>query len=118
MRLLFCCEPFKPSQPDPDYVREVAAAVDAGFGWSLIDFEALVEGNVGRALRRVDPAEAPDLALCRGWMLRPGQYGALYDGLAERGLRLINTPEEYRRCHYLPKCHRTKAEGQISGHAR
>ena len=102
MRLLFCCEPFKPSQPDPDYVREVAAAVDAGFGWSLIDFEALVEGNVGRALRRVDPAEAPDLALYRGWMLRPGQYGALYDGLAERGLRLINTPEEYRRCHYLP----------------
>jgi len=68
----------------------------------LLDFEALVEGNVARALRRVDAVEAPDLAIYRGWMLRPGQYRDLYDGLAERGLRLINTPEEYRRCHYLP----------------
>jgi hypothetical protein len=35
-------------------------------------------------------------------MLRPDLYRDLYDRLAERGLRLINTPEEYRRCHYLP----------------
>ena len=101
MRLLFCCEPFKPSQPDPDYVREVAAAVDAGFGWSLIDFEALVEGNVGRALRRVDPA-GRQFGVVSRLDAAPRPVWPLYDGLAERGLRLINTPEEYRRCHYLP----------------
>jgi hypothetical protein len=46
MRLLFCCELFKPGQPDPDYAREVSAAEEAGLAWDLIDFEALVEGNV------------------------------------------------------------------------
>lgn len=35
-------------------------------------------------------------------MLRPSQYRDLYDELAKRGLRLINTPEEYHRCHSLP----------------
>lgn len=103
MRLLFCCEPFKPRQPDPDYAREVAAADEVGLAWSLIDFEELVAGDVTRALRRVDGVDAPELAIYRGWMLRPIQYRDLYDGLAERGLRLINTPEEYRRCHYLPE---------------
>jgi hypothetical protein len=103
MRLLFCCEPFKPSQPDPDYAREAAAAEEAGLSWNLIDFEALIDGNMGRALRRVAPAGAPEPAAYRGWMLRPGQYHDLWDGLAEHGLRLINTPEEYQRCHYLPE---------------
>jgi len=102
MRLLFCCEPFKLSQPDPDYAREVAAAEEAGLSWNLIDFEVLIAGNVAQALRRVESTETPELAVYRGWMLRPGQYRDLYDGLAERGLRLINTPEEYRRCHCLP----------------
>jgi hypothetical protein len=102
MRVIFCCEPFKPGQPDPDYAREVAAAEEAGLPWSLIDFEALVEGNVAQALRSVDSIDKPELAIYRGWMLRPGQYRDLYHGLAEHGLRLINTPEEYQRCHYLP----------------
>jgi hypothetical protein len=102
VRLLFCCEPFKPSQPDLDYAHEVAASDAAGLAWSLIDFEALVAGNVTRALRRVDGVDAPELAIYRGWMLRPGQYRDLSNGLAGRGIHLINTPEEYQRCHYLP----------------
>jgi hypothetical protein len=60
MRLLFCCEPFKLSQPDPDYAREVAAADEAGLPWSLIDFEELVAENVARALRRVDSTDKPE----------------------------------------------------------
>ena len=102
MRLLFCCEPFKLRQPDPDYAREVAAAEEAGLSWNVIDFEELIAGKVARALRRVESTETPELAVYRGWMLRPSQYRDLYDGLARHGLRLINTPEEYRRCHYLP----------------
>lgn len=63
MRLLFCCEPFKSGQPDPDYAREVSAAEETGLAWDLIDFEALVEGNVARALRRVDAVDVSELAV-------------------------------------------------------
>ena len=30
------------------------------------------------------------------------QYGCLYDALLEQGIRLINSPEEYRLCHEFP----------------
>lgn len=36
-------------------------------------------------------------------MLSVEQYGGLHSALAERGLSLINSPEEYRHCHFLPE---------------
>jgi len=35
-------------------------------------------------------------------MMTPGRYHALYDALADRGVHLVNAPDEYRHCHYLP----------------
>lgn len=43
------------------------------------------------------------MAVYRGWMLTVEQYRGLYDALAARGTRLVNTPEEYRHCHWLPE---------------
>jgi hypothetical protein len=42
-------------------------------------------------------------------MLRPEDYAAMYEALAARGLHLINTPDEYRHCHYLPESYLTIA---------
>ena len=36
-------------------------------------------------------------------MVRPSEYHALYDALLARGLLLINNPDAYRTCHYLPE---------------
>jgi hypothetical protein len=36
-------------------------------------------------------------------MLRVEQYRAFYDALAAKGVRLINSPDEYRHCHHLPE---------------
>ncbi|MEO0338928.1 MAG: ATP-grasp domain-containing protein, partial [Bacteroidota bacterium] len=41
--------------------------------------------------------------LYRGWMLRPEKYAELYQGLLQKNIQLINDPEEYRHCHYLPE---------------
>jgi hypothetical protein len=103
MRLLFCSDPLTPNQPDFAWQAEVDAAKDAGFAISLIDFEALLDGNPARAVRKVAPAEVSETALLRGWMLRPETYTQLFQALQERNILLINNPEGYTCCHYLPE---------------
>jgi hypothetical protein len=103
MRILFCSDPLQPRRPDSAYAAEVAAAEARGIGYDLVDYEALVyESDPSRAVRRVPEQETPYLGVYRGWMLRPEQYAQLYHALAARGVRLINDPEAYRHCHYLP----------------
>lgn len=103
MKLLFCNDPFNVTQPDEQYVREVEAARKAGLTYSLISFESLVyEEQIEQALRAVPPLESEMLALYRGWMLKPEQYTRFYNALLAKGWRLINPPDKYKHCHYLP----------------
>lgn len=101
--LLFPAEPFAGPVPDSMYVQEVEAAQQQSLAHAIIDFEALLDGKLKQALRWVPRNEEPRLALFRGWMLRPEVYGGLYGALQERGLHLINTPEQYRHVHHLPE---------------
>ncbi len=104
MRLLFCNDPFNVTQPDEQYVREVEAAQKVGLTYSLISFESLVyEEQIEQALRAVPQLETETLALYRGWMLKPEQYTRFYNALLAKGWRLINTPDQYKHCHYLPE---------------
>ncbi len=102
MRILFCSDPLDIGAVDPSYAAEAAAATRAGIAVSRVDYEALVdEGDPRRAVRKVQAAE--DVGVYRGWMLRPERYRELFDALAGKGLRLINTPEAYVHCHHLPE---------------
>ncbi|HEV2864418.1 MAG TPA: ATP-grasp domain-containing protein [Pyrinomonadaceae bacterium] len=104
MRVIYCAEPFSPTHVDFAYEPEAEAATRAGLEYGLINFEALVdERKPAAAVRRVKPPEVPDLAVYRGWMLTPGDYSQLYDALEEKGLRLINTPADYKHCHHFPE---------------
>jgi hypothetical protein len=104
MRLLFCSDPLAPREPASAYAAEAAAAEALGLAYSLVDFEALLDaGEPERAVRRVEPAAEPETGVFRGWMLPPEQYGRLYTALAGRGLRLVNDPDAYTHCHYLPR---------------
>jgi hypothetical protein len=88
------------------YEAEASVAKSGNFEYFLIDFEALViEANLVKALRRVKAVETsyPVPALYRGWMLSPEHYALLYAGLLERGFQLINDPDAYKHCHYLPE---------------
>lgn len=104
MKLIYCSDPLESRKPDPDYIVEITAAESLGFEYSLVSYEALVnDADPAKAVQRVPEQSEPEPGLYRGWMLKPGQYEQLYDALAERGVRLINTPEAYVHCHHLPE---------------
>src|SRR5689334_10935056 len=103
MRIIYCSEPFAPGKVGPAYQQEADAARRVGSDCSLVNFEALVDDrDAATATRRVTSAEASETALYRGWMLRPESYAAMHGALQAKGLTLVNTPEQYRHCHYLP----------------
>lgn len=102
MRLLFCNDPFNMGKPDALYEREVEAAQKAGLAYALLSFEALMS-NVEMAIAGVPTLESEELAIFRGWMLKPEQYTALYNALLKKNWRLINSPEQYKHCHHLPE---------------
>src|SRR5882672_10088224 len=103
MRIVFCSEPFSPGKVDSTFEREVRAADEVGLEFELVDFEMLVdESRLAGAVRRVRSHAVPETAVYRGWMLTPLQYTRLYSALADRNIILINSPEQYRHCHYLP----------------
>jgi hypothetical protein len=103
MQIIFCSDPLEPWQPEPMYQVEVEAAQQAGLSYSLVSFEALTDLQDGTAaVRRIKAVSVPELAIYRGWMLKPEAYTLLYDALLEKNLLLINDPDQYLHCHYLP----------------
>lgn len=103
MRVLFCADPLQPRRIDAAYQDEYEGASSAGADGSLVNFEALVyETDPAGSVARVLAADAPTLGVYRGWMLTIGQYQQLFDALQERGIILINSPEQYAHCHWLP----------------
>src|SRR5689334_14427541 len=103
MRVIYCADPLDPKQPDPVYASEIAAAVSQGINYDLINFEALVnDRNASKAVRKVEAQAETQLAVYRGWMLKPEAYRQLYKALASKNLWLVNDPASYKHCHYLP----------------
>lgn len=99
--ILLPCEPFDPRQIDPDFEAERQAAKSTGLETALIDHSRVLQGAAAAAVGRAP--EGAGAAIYRGWMLRPNQYEAMHAALLSRGIVLINTPAEYRTCHYLPE---------------
>lgn len=98
--VLFPSQPFSPREIDTDFEAEQVAARSAGLQTALVDHTRVLDGAVTAAVARV--SEGHGSALYRGWMLKPRQYEAMYTELKARGASLVNTPEQYRTCHYLP----------------
>lgn len=64
-------------------------------------------------------AEAAAFAtIYRGWMMKPEMYSDFYKLLEQKGIYLINTPEEYERYHTLPGWHDDFAEETRSQYGR
>ena len=84
-----------PSKPDESFEGEYKMC-RRWWPCMLLDQDALDDGRI--MLR----GATKGLAVYRGWMLKPELYGKLYDMLRKQGIILINTPEEYKRCHLFP----------------
>ncbi|MCT4636601.1 MAG: ATP-grasp domain-containing protein [Bacteroidales bacterium] len=107
MRIIFCDNVLNCNKVDTDYKEEMNAALSAGLNCSLISFEELNNNNAAKAVSNVEKSETEVTAVYRGWMLTPERYKILYNELLKKNLRLINNPDEYKHCHYLPESYAT-----------
>ena len=90
-------DPLCPALADSVYRKE---ADNAG-NYALISFEKLMQNEI--SVKNITENGKIVRLIYRGWMIQPEQYGLLYNRLAARGVFLVNTPEQYRRCHCLPE---------------
>lgn len=103
MRVVFCCDPLDHNRVDVDYKSEYEVALKMNLKVELISFEELIENNNPiKSVKRITFADNPETAIYRGWMLKPKYYSQLFIALKEKQINLINTPEQYEFCHYLP----------------
>lgn len=103
MRIIFCDSGFSPKEVEYMYQDEYLAAKELLIPISLFSFEALKKGDITQALKNIKPAIEKEIAIYRGWMLKPELYEKFYSALLEKNIQLINSPKEYRFCHYLPE---------------
>ena len=103
MRIIFCDSGFDPKEIDYMYVEEYNSAKKENISISLISFEELKRDNFKSSIKRVKESEIEEMGIYRGWMLKPNQYEKLYEELLTKNIRLINNPQEYKFCHYLPQ---------------
>ncbi|GIJ70485.1 ATP-grasp domain-containing protein [Virgisporangium ochraceum] len=106
MLLLVPHDVLRARRPDGHFADEARAAREAGIDVALVDHDALdTDGGARRAVAGVpgtDGPGGPRPAVYRGWMLRGDGYAAFARALADRGVRLVTGPEQYRRAHELP----------------
>ncbi|WP_025678814.1 ATP-grasp domain-containing protein [Paenibacillus massiliensis] len=102
MFLIFCADPMNKNTVDIDYEAEYSCARSLGISVILINLEELLEGNIDKALNKVSATGQQELAIYRGWMIKPKIYENLFNGLLKKNVVLINEPDEYRNCHYFP----------------
>jgi hypothetical protein len=95
---LFCNDYFDKTQPDSDYTEEYLYVKKMGIPVYLFSLESFLESKK----LSITAADKPTTLIYRGWMITYEQYSALYSLLLDKGLSLINTPEQYRQCHHLP----------------
>jgi hypothetical protein len=98
--ILFPSEPFSSRSIDPDFRHEQAAARQSGLSTALVDHTLVLQGASADAV--AGTPEGLGAAIYRGWMLTPNQYRSMHSALGARGITLVNSPEAYRTCHYLP----------------
>lgn len=104
MKIIFCSDPLQSSIPDYDYKKEYDTAKALGFEVYLVGLEDLLcFDSPERAIKTVPFQKEPACAVYRGWMLKPAIYAMFYNALLSKNIRLINSPENYRRCHYFPE---------------
>jgi hypothetical protein len=98
--LLVPCDPLRPRRADEHFAAEAQAARQAGVAVAVVDHDALARG--GDAHRAVASVPAGDIALYRGWMLPSERYAGFAHALADRGVAVRTSAEQYRRAHELP----------------
>jgi hypothetical protein len=89
---------------EEDYHDELKAVDKLGIPYGLLDFDMAVDNNnYSKAIENIQETDKLKTAVYRGWMFSIEQYTKFHTKLLlEKGIELINTPEEYAFCHHFP----------------
>lgn len=104
MNILFPSEPFSPKEVDSSFKSEYEAAKLVGFSVFLFDHDELVKNGEFKTNVRLVEGSANEIIL-RSWMLKEEQYKLLWSKLFNKKYFLVNTTDEYLRCHYFPEAY-------------
>ena len=96
VNFIFCNHPSYQKRVDADYEEEFQMA-SMEHACALFSYEDLESGILSLYGENIF-----GLTIYRGWMMKPGLYRSFYEKLEEKGIILINTPEEYERYHLFP----------------
>ena len=102
--IMFPSEYYDIKKPDPDYSVEFEAVCEIPeFKIVLFDYDTfLTEGKIKLYPDNYYKGEC----VYRGWMLKPEQYLSLYTVLSDKGITLINSPQQYENCHLFSNYHK------------
>lgn len=96
-KFLYCNNAFENNEADPVYEGEYRVSKKKGFENSLFSYEDLEFGKL-----RLFNGNIEGSTIYRGWMMKPDMYQKFYEKLKNKGIELINTPNEYNKYHLLP----------------
>ncbi|MEV0253503.1 ATP-grasp domain-containing protein [Streptomyces sp. NPDC050732] len=109
---LFPTDPLRAARPDPEFAPEVTAARATGAEVALVDHDALMSGDMARAVGRVLRGSGP--YWYRGWMVPVARYEELEQALAARGCALLTGSGAYGRAHELPGWYATLERASLT----
>lgn len=99
VNIIFPCDYFNKNQVEYDYQSEYLEAIKFNFNIILFDYDYFVQED---KIQLYPNIVCSGICIYRGWMLKPEQYKILYDYLNNKGVTLINTPQQYSNCHLFP----------------
>ena len=100
MKILYCLNPLERNKVEENFAKENEVASSLGISFDLFDYDEFVSTNEIIGIKK---SNAQEICIFRGWMLEPSLYEKLYYSLIQYGLTLINKPNEYKFCHWLPE---------------
>ncbi|KRN88809.1 hypothetical protein IV53_GL000779 [Ligilactobacillus ceti DSM 22408] len=97
LNFIYCNHPLYKNKVDFGYEEEFEISKKLGNNCALFSFEDMADGKL-----KLSGDEIKGQAIYRGWMMKPKMYRTFYEALSQKGIELINTPEEYEKYHLLP----------------
>ena len=109
--ILFPSSFFDIKKVDEDLQKEYEAVISTGlFQIALFGYDQWF--NDGKLVVTGAP-EAERLAVYRGWMMQPEQYGQFYQRLLNKNIRLITEPEHYQMMHIFPNVYESVKDDTV-----
>jgi hypothetical protein len=104
MKILYCLNPLDRKKVEDNYIKEKETAQRLNISFELFDYDEFLSTN---EINGIETNNNNEICIYRGWMMQPSSYNNFYTNLQKNNLTLINTPEQYKFCHWLPESYET-----------